>query len=126
MMQTTGVAQFADLKLETQRITLIADARFADSKTKKIKAKKIRKRFIMSAEFFKMIAVVGMIVFLNCIIAVLVDFLFIAFLSCSGDVNYIDKEEVAEKFLILIVVIAVIALITALDGALLYSALSNK
>ena len=80
----------------------------------------------MNAEFFKMVAVVGMIVFLNCIIAMLVDFLFIAFLSCSGDVNYVDKEEVAEKFLILIVVIAVIALITSLDGALLYFALSNK
>ena len=37
MMQTTGVARFADLKLETQRITLIADAQFSDSKTKKTK-----------------------------------------------------------------------------------------
>ena len=37
MMQTTGVARFVDLKLEAQRITLIADARFADSKTKKTK-----------------------------------------------------------------------------------------
>ena len=80
-MQTTGVARFVDLKLETQRITLIADAQFADSKTKKIKTKKIRKRFIMSAEIFKMVSVVGMIVFLNCIIDVLVDLLFIAFLS---------------------------------------------
>ena len=80
----------------------------------------------MNAEFFKMVAVVGMIVFLNCIIAMLVDFLFIAFLSCSGDVNYVDKEEVADKLLILIIMIAVIALITALDGALLYFALSNK
>ena len=80
----------------------------------------------MSAEFFKMIAVVGMIVFLNCIIAAFVDLLFLAFLSCSGDVNSVDKEEVAETFLILIVVIAVIALITSLDGAILYSVLSNK
>ena len=80
----------------------------------------------MSAEFFKMIAYVGMIVFLNCIIAVLVDLLFIAFLSCSGDVNYVDKEEVADKLLILIIVIAAVALITSLDGALLYFALSNK
>ena len=80
----------------------------------------------MSAEIFKMVSVIGMIVFLNCIIAVLVDLLFIAFLSCSGDVNYVDKEEVAEKFLILIVVIAAIALITSLDGAILYSVLSNK
>ena len=38
----------------------------------------------------------------------------------------LEKEEVAEKCLILIVVIAVIALITSLDGALLYSVLSNK
>ena len=49
MMQTTGVARFVDLKLETQHITMIADAQFADSKTKKIKTKKItnkiRKRF---------------------------------------------------------------------------------
>ena len=80
----------------------------------------------MNAEFFKMVAVVGMIVFLNCIIAMLVDFLFIAFLSCSGDVNYVDKEEVADKLLILIIVIAAIALITSLDGALLYFVLSNK
>ena len=80
----------------------------------------------MNADFFKMVAVVGMIVFLNCIIAAFVDLLFLAFLSCSRDVNYVDKEEVAEKFLILIVVIAVIALITSLDGALLYFALSNK
>lgn len=125
-MQTTGVARFVDLKLETQHITLIADAQFADSKTKKIRTKKRRKRFIMSAEFFKMIAYGGMIVFLNCIIAGLVDLLFLIFLSDSGDVNDVDKEEVAEKCLILIIVIAVIALITALDGALLYSALSNK
>ena len=80
----------------------------------------------MSAEFFKMIAYVGMIVFLNCVIAAIIDLLFIAFLSCSGDVNYVEKEEVAEKFLILIVVIAAVALITSLDGALLYFALSNK
>lgn len=37
MMQTTGVAQFADLKPETQRITLIADVQFAVFKTKKTK-----------------------------------------------------------------------------------------
>lgn len=53
----------------------------------------------MSAEIFKMIAYVGMIVFLNCIIAGLVDLLFLTFLSNSGDV---DKEEVASKCLILI------------------------
>ena len=80
----------------------------------------------MSAEFFKMIAYVGMIVFLNCVIAAIVDFILIAFFSDWENVNDADKEEVAEKCLILIVVIAVIALITALDGALLYSALSNK
>lgn len=39
MMQTTGVARFVELKLETQRITLIADAQFADPKTKKIRKK---------------------------------------------------------------------------------------
>ena len=125
-MQTTGVARFVDLKLETQRITLIADAQFADSKTKKIRTKKIRKRFIMSAEIFKMIAYVGATVFLNCIIAGLVDLLLLAFFSDSGDVDDVDKEEVAAKCLILIIVIAGIALITALDGALLYSAFSNK
>jgi hypothetical protein len=80
----------------------------------------------MSAEIFKMIAYVGMIVFLNCIIAGLVDLLFLTFLSNSGDVDDVDKEEVASKCLILIIVIAAIALITSLDGALLYSALSNK
>ena len=37
MMQTTGVARFADLKLETQRIALIADAQFAVFKMKKTK-----------------------------------------------------------------------------------------
>ena len=126
MMQTTGVVRFADLKLETQRITLIADAQFADSKTKKIRTKKIRKRFIMSAEIFKMIAYVGATVFLNCIIAGLVDLLLLAFFSDSVDVDDVDKEEVAAKCLILIIVIAAIALITALDGALLYSAFSNK
>ena len=123
MMQTTGVARFVDLKLETQHITLIADAQFADSKTKKIRTKKRRKRFIMSAEIFKMIAYVGMIVFLNCIIAVLVDSFLGALFLDSGDM---DKEKAAEKCLIIIIVIAAIALITALDGALLYSALSNK
>ena len=122
-MQTTGVARFVDLKLETQHITLIADAQFADSKTKKIRTKKRRKRFIMSAEIFKMIAYVGMIVFLNCIIAVLVDSFLGALFLDSGDM---DKEKAAEKCLIIIIVIAAIALITALDGALLYSALSNK
>lgn len=80
----------------------------------------------MSAEIFKMIAYVGMVVFLNCIIARLVDLLFLTFLSNSGDVDDVDKEEVASKCLILIIVIAAIALITSLDGALLYSALSNK
>lgn len=80
----------------------------------------------MSAEIFKMIAYVGMVVFLNCIIAGLVDLLFLTFLSNSGDVDDVDKEEVASKCLILIIVIAAIALITSLDGALLYSALSNK
>lgn len=80
----------------------------------------------MSAEIFKMIAYVGMIVFLNCIIAGLVDLLFLTFLSNSGDVDDVDKEEVASKCLILIIVIAAIALITSLDGALLYSTLSNK
>ena len=80
----------------------------------------------MSAEFFKMIAYVCMIVFLNCIIAGLVDLFFLAFLSDSGDANDVDKEKVAEEFLILIVVIAAIALITSLDGAILYSVLSNK
>lgn len=123
MMQTTGVVRFVDLKLETQRITLIADAQFADSKTKKIRTKKIRKRFIMSAEIFKMIAYVGLIVFLNCVIAGIFDSLLAAFFLDLGD---IDKEEVTEKCLILIIVIAAIALITALDGALLYSAFSNK
>ena len=52
-MQTTGVARFAALKLETRHITLIADAQFAVFKMKKIKTKKItnkitkkiRKRF---------------------------------------------------------------------------------
>lgn len=87
MMQTTGVARFVDLKLETQRITLIADAQFADSKTKKIR--KIRKRFIMSAEIFKMIAYVGLIVFFNCVIAGIIDSLLEIFFSDSGD---IDKE----------------------------------
>ena len=80
----------------------------------------------MSAEFFKIIAYVGMISFFNCIIAGIVDLLFLAFLSDSGDANDVDKEEVAEKFLILIVVIAAILLITSLDGALLYLAISNK
>lgn len=56
----------------------------------------------MSAEIFKMIAYVGMIVFLNCIIAGLVDLLFLTFLSNSGDVDDVDKEEVASKCLILI------------------------
>ena len=79
----------------------------------------------MSAEIFKMIAYVGMIVFLNCIIAGIFDLILLAFFSDSRDVDDV-KEEVAEKCLILIIVIAVIALITALDGALLYSALSNK
>lgn len=37
MMQTTGVARFADLKLEAQRITLIADAQLAVFKMKKTK-----------------------------------------------------------------------------------------
>ena len=122
-MQTTGVAKFADLKLETQHITLIADARFADSKKKKIRAKKIRKRFIMSAETFRMIAWFGLIVFFNCVITGFVDMLLGAFFVDSGD---FDKEEAAERCLIFIIMIAVIALITALDGALLYSALSNK
>lgn len=80
----------------------------------------------MSAEFFKMIAYVGMIVFLNCVIAAIVDLILIAFFSDWENVNDAYKEEVATKCLILIIVIAVIALITALDGALLYSALSNK
>lgn len=77
----------------------------------------------MSAEIFKMIAYVGMIVFLNCLIAVIVDLFLGALFLDSGD---IDKEEIAGKCLILIIVIAAIALITSLDGALLYSALSNK
>lgn len=77
----------------------------------------------MSAEIFKMIAYVGMIVFLNCLIAVIVDLFLGALFLDSGD---IDKEEMAGKCLILIIVIASIALITSLDGALLYSALSNK
>lgn len=80
----------------------------------------------MNAEFFKMIAYVGMIVLLNCAIAAIVDLILIAFFSDWENVNDAYKEEVATKFLILIIVIAVIALITALDGALLYSALSNK
>ena len=80
----------------------------------------------MSAEIFKMIAYVGMIVFLNCVIAAIVDLILIAFFSDWENVNDAYKEEVATKCLILIIVIAVIALITALDGALLYSALSNK
>lgn len=80
----------------------------------------------MSAEIFKIIAYVGATVFLNCIIAGLVDLLLLAFFSDSGDVDDVDKEEVAAKCLILIIVIAGIALITALDGALLYSAFSNK
>lgn len=122
-MMVTGFVRFAGLKLETQHITLIADAQFADSKTKKIRTKKIRKRFIMSAEIFKMIAYGGMIVFLNCIVAGLIDLLLGALFLDLGDA---DKEEAAEKCLILIIVIAAIALITALDGALLYSALSNK
>ena len=74
----------------------------------------------MSAEIFKMIAYVGMIVFLNCVIAGIVDSFFLDLFSDS------KKEKAAEKCLILIIVIAAIALITALDGALLYSALSNK
>ena len=37
MMQTTGVARFAALKLETRHITLIADAQFAVFKMKKDK-----------------------------------------------------------------------------------------
>ena len=123
MTQTIGAAPFAGLKLETQRITLIADALFADSKTKKIRKKKTRKRFIMNAEIFKMIAYVGLIVFFNCVIAGIFDSLLAAFFLDLGD---IDKEEVTEKCLILIIVIAAIALITALDGALLYSAFSNK
>lgn len=122
MTQTIGVARFAGLKLETRRITLIADALFADSKTKKIK-KKIRKRFTMNAEIFRMIAWVGLIVFFNCVIAGFVDLLLGAFFVDSGDM---DKEEAAEKCLIFIVIIAAIAIITSLDGALLYSALSNK
>lgn len=77
----------------------------------------------MSAEIFKMIAYVGMIVFLNCIIAVFVDSFLGALFLDSGDM---DKEKAAEKCLIIIIVIASIALITALDGALLYSALSSK
>ena len=80
----------------------------------------------MNAEFFKMISYVGMTAFLNCIIAGLVDLFFLAFLSDSGDANDVDKEEVLEKCLILIVVIAAVALITSLDGAILYSVLSNK
>lgn len=80
----------------------------------------------MNAEFFKMIAYVGMIVFLNCVIAAIVDLFFLAFISDSGDVDYVDNEEVAEKCLILIIVIAVIALMTTIDGALLYYVLSNK
>lgn len=77
----------------------------------------------MNAEIFKMIAYVGLIVFLNCVIAGIFDSLLEAFFLYSGDV---DKEEVTEKCLILIIVIAAIALITAIDGTLLYSALSNK
>ena len=77
----------------------------------------------MSVEIFKMIADVGLIVFLNCVIAGIFDSLLAAFFLDSGDM---DKEEVTEKCLILIIVIAAIALITALDGALLYSAFSNK
>lgn len=80
----------------------------------------------MSAEIFKMIAYVGMIVFLNCVIAGLVDSFFLALFSDSESVDDVDKAEAAEKCLILIIVIAAIALITALDGALLYSAFSNK
>lgn len=78
---------------------------------------------MMSAEIFKMIAYGGLIVFFNCVIAGIIDSLLEIFFSDSGD---IDKEEVTEKCLILIIVIAAIALITALDGALLYLALSNK
>lgn len=37
MTQTIGAAPFAGLKLEARRITLIADALFADFKTKKTK-----------------------------------------------------------------------------------------
>ena len=122
MTQTIGAALFAGLKLETRRITLIADALFADFKTKKIK-KKIRKRFTMNAEIFRMIAWVGMMVFLNCVIAGIIDLFLGAFFVDSGDM---DKEEAAEKCLILIIVIAAVAIITSLDGALLYSALSNK
>lgn len=122
MTQTIGAAPFAGLKLETQRITLIADVRFADFKTKKIR-KKTRKRFTMSAEIFRMIAWGGLIVFFNCVISGFVDLFLGALFLGSGD---IDKEEVTEKCLILIIVIAAIAIITALDGALLYSALSNK
>lgn len=80
----------------------------------------------MNAEFFKMIAYVGMIVFLNCVIAAIVDLILIAFFSDWENVNDAYKEEVATKCLILIIVIAAIAIITSLDGALLYSALSNK
>ena len=123
MTQTIGFARFAGLKLETQRITLIADALFADFKTKKTRKKKIRKRFTMNAEIFRMIAWVGMAVFLNCVIAGIVDLFLGAFFVDSGD---FDKEEAAEKCLIFIIVIAAIAIITSLDGALLYSALSNK
>lgn len=77
----------------------------------------------MNAETFRMIAWVGLIVFFNCVIAGFVDLLLGAFFVDSGD---FDKEKMAEKCLILIVVIAAIAIITSLDGALLYSALSNK
>ena len=80
----------------------------------------------MNAEFFKMVAVVGMIVFSNCVIAAIVDLILIAFFSDWRNANDVYKEEVADKCLILIVVIAAVALITSLDGALLYFALSNK
>lgn len=120
MTQTIGVAQFVGLKLETQHITLIADALFADFKTKKIR-KKIRKRFKMNAELFKAIAWIGLAVFLNCIVLALFDLMLGGFFIDAGDD---EKEKIAEKCLIFIAFIGVLALITALDGALIYSMLS--
>lgn len=120
MTQTIGAARFAGLKLETRRITLIADALFADFKTKKIR-KKIRKRFKMNAELFKAIALIGLAVFLNCLILVCFDLVFMAFFMDDDDD---EKEEIAERCLTLIAFVGVLALITALDGALIYSVLS--
>lgn len=75
----------------------------------------------MSAEICKAIAFAGIIVFFNCLIILLA----VCVLACMGeDLGLgVKFSELMNKSVAIIVVIGALALITAMNGGLLYCAL---